>query len=285
MKLEIVADYACVIGENPLWHPVEQRLYWIDIPAGRMFRYDPASGQHEECYSGAVIGGVTLQADGALLLFMAQGAIKLWRDGRLTTVIDKIPNEETTRFNDVCADPQGRVFCGTMPTEERLGRLYRLDPDRTLTRLLDGIGCSNGIGFTPDRKHMYYTDSPQHQIYVFDYNEQTGAISNQHVFVQTPKGKGVPDGLTVDSEGYIWSARWDGYCLVRYAPDGTEDRTIDFPVKKVSSVCFGGPDYRSMYVTTAGGRRKSHEGAAAGALFHLDPGVSGLPEYTSRIGL
>ena len=283
MKPELIAGYACVTGEGPLWHPGEQRLYWVDIPTGRMFRYDPASNTHEQFYQGESVGGFTIQADGALLLFMPKGAVKIWREGELTTVIEEIPDERDSRFNDVIADPVGRVFCGTMPTEDRLGWLYRLDTDGTLTKLLDGIGCSNGMGFTPDRKQMYYTDSPKREIYLFDYDQDTGAITNQRVFVQTPEGEGVPDGMTVDAEGYVWSARWDGGCVVRYAPDGTEDRRIHFPAKKVSSVIFGGKDYTDLYVTTAGGNNKKEEGPGAGALFRVNLGIQGVPEFPSRI--
>ncbi len=125
------ADYACHTGENPLWHPDEGCVYWVDIPAGKLFRYYPDSGRHEMCWQGdAAVGGFTIQADGALLLFMARGAVKVWRDGRIVdTVIAEIPDERETRFNDVIADPAGRVICGTMPTTSRPARLYRLDTD------------------------------------------------------------------------------------------------------------------------------------------------------------
>ena len=285
MRPELIADYECDTGEGPLWHPDEKRLYWVDIPAGRIFCYDPATGTHEQCYEGEVIGGFTIQSDGALLLFMAKGAVKIWREDGLTTIIDEIPDERDSRFNDVIADPAGRVFCGTMATKDRLGRLYRLDLDGTLTKVLDGIGCSNGIGFTPDRKQMYYTDSRKQEIYLFDYDRDTGAITNQRLFAQTPEGEGVPDGMTVDAEGYVWSARWDGSCLVRYAPDGTEDRRIPFPAKKVSSAIFGGEDYTDIYVTTAGGNNKEEEGSGAGALFRINLGIQGVPEFPSRIKL
>ncbi|MBI1925763.1 SMP-30/gluconolactonase/LRE family protein [Candidatus Poribacteria bacterium] len=285
MEPELIADYQCVIGEGPLWHPGEKRVYWVDISNGRMFRYDPASGKHEQFYEGEIVGGFTIQSDGALLLFMAKGAIKLWRDGELTTRIDEIPDERDSRFNDVIADPVGRVFCGTMPGKDRLGRLYRLDTDGTLTQLLDGIGTSNGMGFTPDRKQLYYTDSPKFELYRFDYEQATGAITNQRVFVKSPENEGFPDGMTVDAEGYVWSARWDGGCLVRFAPDGTEERRIQFPAKKVSSVVFGGEDYTNIYVTTAGGDKKATDGPGAGALFRLNLGIRGVPEFPSRIGI
>jgi D-xylonolactonase len=283
MQPELIADYQCNTGEGPLWHPTEHVVYWTDIPAGKLFRYDPATGHHEQCYQGEPVGGFTIQADGSLLLFMARGAVSIWRDGSLTTVLEDIPDERETRFNDVFADPVGRVYCGTMPTAQRKGRLYRLDPDRKLSLLLEGIGVSNGMGLTLDRKQFYYTDSPAKQIYVFDYDQSTGALSNRRIFVDVTAEEGTPDGMTVDAEGYVWSARWDGWCLVRYAPDGHEVQRIRFPAKQVSSVIFGGPDYTDMYVTTAGGDNKSENGPGAGALFRLGLGIKGLPEYPSGI--
>lgn len=280
---ELIADYACVVGEGPLWHPEERRLYWIDIGRGRMFRYEPATGTHEMCYEGETVGGLTLQADGALLLFMARGAVKIWRDGALTTVVEEIPDERDSRFNDVIADPEGRVFCGTMPTGERLGRLYRLDPSGALTIVAEGIGCSNGMGFTPDRRQMYYTDSSAKQIYLYDYDQAAGALENRRLFAQIGDDLGVPDGMTVDAEGNVWSANWDGGCLLRFAPDGSETLRIPFPAKKVSCPIFGGDDYADLYVTTAGGDSKATDGDEAGALFRLRPGVRGVPEFRSRI--
>jgi D-xylonolactonase len=282
---ERIVDEACQLGENPLWHPGEGRLYWVDIDAGRLFRYDPASGRHELCYAADVVGGFTLQADGALLLFMARGAVKVWRAGRLETVIDSLPDEANTRFNDVVADPVGRVFCGTLPDGDRPGRLYRLDPDGRMTRLLEGIGCSNGMGFSLDRRTLYFTDSIPQEIYAFDYDATTGAIANRRLFARVPPGGGLPDGLTVDAEGGIWSARWGGACVVRYTPDGREERRIDFPALRVSSLTFGGPDDADLYVTTAGGQDRGQFGPGAGALFRFRPGVRGLPEFVSRIGL
>jgi sugar lactone lactonase YvrE len=282
---ELIADYACHTGENPLWHPLEQRVYWCDIPRGRLFRYDPATGRHEMLLEGEELGGFTVQADGALLLFMARGAVRLLRDGALTDVIAELPDELDSRFNDVIADPRGRVFCGTMPSPTRNGRLYRLDTDGAITKVLDDIACSNGLGFTPDLREMYYTDSGRHVIYRFDYDEATGALSNQRVFARNPEAEGLPDGMTVDADGNVWSARWDGGQLVRLAADGSVAQRIDFPARKVSSVVFGGPSYEDMYITTAGGDEKATEGAGAGALFRLRlPGVRGRAEFFSRIG-
>lgn len=281
---ELIADYACEVGEGPLWHPTEQRIYWSDIPNGKLFRYSPETGQHEQCYSGEPVGGFTLQADGSLLLFMARGAIKVWREGELTTIIEELPDERNSRFNDVIADPAGRVFCGTMPTPERKGRLYRIDTDGTIRCILEDIGVSNGMGFTLDRRQMYYTDTGAHTIYLFDYDQATGELSNQRIFAQKGDIDGYPDGMTVDARGHVWSARWDGSVLVEYAPDGSVVQTISFPARKVSSVTFGGPDYSDMYVTTAGGYQKEQNGALAGALFRVRlPNIHGQAEFVSRI--
>jgi D-xylonolactonase len=286
MQPELIADYHCECGEGPLWHPLQKRLYWLDIVNPRMFWVDPATGHHEQFNVGRTVGGFTFQADGSLLLFMDRGSVGVWRNGKLKMIVDQIPDEVTTRFNDVHADTQGRVFCGTMPTKDRPGRLYRLDRDGSIHKVLDGIGCSNGMGFTLDRKHMYYTDSEAYTIYLFDYDEATGNLSNQRVFVHHDSSLGLPDGMTVDAQGFVWSAHWDGNALIRYNPQGEEVMRIPFPAKKVSSVTFGGDDYSDMYVTTAGGDNKPEEGEGAGALFRLRvPGVRGLPEYYSRIGL
>ena len=280
----MIADYNCVCGEGPLWHSDEKRLYWTDIPNGRMYRYDPATGHHEMCYEGDPVGGFTIQEDGALLLFMAGCAVKEWREGVLRTVLEGIPGEPTTnRFNDVIADPEGRVFCGSIDDAGGLGRLYCLDTDGTITQLLDGIACTNGMGFTLDHKRMYYTDSLAHEIYQFDYNQTSGAITNQQVFVSVPDDEGIPDGMTVDAEGYVWSGHWDGAVAVRYAPDGSVDRRIHFPANQVSCVTFGGDDYTDMYVTTAGGDDRTTNGPGAGALYCVSAGVRGLPEFRSRI--
>lgn len=288
MEPELIADYACVTGEGPLWHPDERKVYWVDIPPGKLFRYDPQTGQHEQCYQAEeAIGGFTIQEDGALLLFGARGAIGIWRNGEITPVIPEIAAETDGRFNDVIAAPGGCVFCGTMPTDAHDGRLYRLDPDGTLTTLLEGVTVSNGLGFTPDRRGLYHTDTMKGTITLFDFDETTGAISNGRPFLDLKgdRTEGMPDGMTVDAEGCVWSARWDGGVLIRYAPDGGELQRVTFPARKVSSAVFGGPDYGDLYVTTAGGDDKASNGPGAGALYRLRPGVRGVPEFRSRIAI
>ena len=283
---ELVADCTCVTGEGPLWHPDERRLYWVDIPRGRLFRYDPASGDHERVLDrDGAIGGFTIQEDGDLLLFLDRGRIVTWNEvaGMDRVIVEEIPEERESRFNDVIADPRGRVFCGTMPTADRGGRLYRLDVDGSLERVLADVAIPNGMGFTPDRERLYVTESDADRIHRFDYDVETGAISNRETFVDASDEPGIPDGMTVDADGYVWSAYWNGGCAVRYAPDGTEVRRVEFPARKVASVTFGGDGYADAYVATAGGDDRETEGEAAGALFRFRPEAGGVAEFRSTL--
>jgi D-xylono/L-arabinono-1,4-lactonase len=265
---------------------MEKRVYWVDIPKGLLYRLDPSTGRHEQAFQRqGQIGGLTVQADGSLLLFMDKGAVGVLRGGELRMVVEGIPGEEKGRFNDVIADPEGRVFCGTMPTEGRPGSLYRLDPDGTLTKVREGIRCSNGMGFTPDRTGMYHAETTARTISLYDYDQSSGALANRREFVRLPGSLGMPDGMTVDAKGFPWVAVWGGGCLIRFTPGGREDRRVYFTSKLVSSIVFAGDDYRDMYVTTAGGDNRGENGSTAGALFRLRSGIKGVPEFLSRVGL
>lgn len=288
MKPEALANYKCKCGENPLWNPREKRIYWTDIETGRMFRQDAKTLAHEQFYTGSRVGGFTFQADGNMLAFRDKGNIAILniKDASVVkTIIDAIPGEEEGRFNDVIADPEGRVYCGTLTDTGKPGRLFRLDTNGKITKLLDGIGCANGMGFTPDLKRMYFTDSGAFKIYIFDYDRKTGALTNQRTFVEGKKEDGFPDGMTVDADGDVWSTRWDGHCIIHYGPDGKEKGRVKFPTKKVSSCVFGGEDYKDVYVTTAGGEDTKQNGDAAGTLYRFKPGVKGVPEFLSRVGI
>jgi sugar lactone lactonase YvrE len=285
-NLEMIADYACQTGEGPLWHPDEQCVYWTDIPRGRLYRYDARTGEHRQVYEGRVVGGMTLQADGKLLLFMDQGSVAIWDGTNLEFVIESLPEEAGNRFNDVCADPEGRVFCGTMSNPNTPGRLYRLDPDGRIEKIVEGTRTSNGMGFSPDLSTMYFTDTGPAHIYTFDYDRSTGEIKNQRVLVHVQgQGEGRPDGMAVDAEGCLWSARWDGSCVVRYSPAGEELDRVHLPTKKVTCPAFTGPGLADMVVTTAGGDRREENGPLAGALFRWRPEVGGAARYRSRIRL
>jgi D-xylonolactonase len=255
----VIADYRCQVAEAPLWHEDLGALFWFDLFAGTLYRFD-ATGQHRLASEHGRIGGFTLQADGRLLLFGAHGRIWTWdpATGQTTTVLAAIP-EERGAFNDVLADLEGRVFCGTVAVGDRPGHLWRLDPDGTLTIVLADAGWSNGMGFTPARDGLYHTDSRRRTITRYPYDRPTGALGVGEPIVAVPVDEGVPDGLAVDRDGTLWSARWNGGALVHYAPTGEPLSSVPFPAKKVASVTFGGADWREVYVTCAGGENKTHE--------------------------
>ncbi|HWD39627.1 MAG TPA: SMP-30/gluconolactonase/LRE family protein [Fimbriimonas sp.] len=283
MRHEILTANSSALAEGPLWHADHGRVYWVDIVTGTLYAFDRSANKTHTLHQGDPIGGFTMQEkNNGLLLFQAKGAIMLLEPFRSVVLYDELPGEGETRFNDVSADPRGRVFCGTMPTKDRLGRLYRLDTDRSIRTVLEDIGCSNGMGWSPDQKTMYYTDSGAKKIYAFDYDYDTGAIDGQRTFYELKTG-GVPDGMTVDSQGNIWTAIWDGGCVIQLDPEGQEMQRIPLPAKKVTSPAFGGPDLTELYVTTAGGDQED-QGEGAGELLRLhDTGARGIPEFRSRI--
>lgn len=280
----LIADYECDTGEGPLWHPAENRLYWLDIPNGRLFRYDPASGEHEIAYErDGPIGGYTIEPDDRLVLFEEEGRIEVWDDGSTEVLVERLPGETDSRFNDVIADPRGGVFAGTMQQGESPGRLYRFDPDGSHTVIEEGVATSNGLGFTPDLEHLYFTETGEETVYRYRYDRSTGEVSDREILLEFDDAPGHPDGMTVDSMGYLWIAFWDGGRIERRSPDGELDQTFEFPAKKVASVTLAGPDLSTAYATCAGGSNKAEEGDGAGALFGFSAGVRGLPEFRSGL--
>lgn len=280
-KPEIVADYSCEVGENPLWDERRRILYWTDIPRGRLFRYFLDADTHEQFYDGEPVGGFTLQRDGSLLLFQVNKISKLSEDGSQKTVLEDI-DEEMDRFNDVIADPAGRVFAGTMALDRTKGGLYLMDCDGSVKCLFKGTRTANGMGFSPELDRFYWTDTTGRTIYRFDYDPSTGEISNRQPLVVISDGEARPDGMTVDSEGCVWSAQWEGAAVKRFSPDGKMLFKIDVPVPKVSSVEFGGEELQDLYITTAGGGGELGSGKD-GALFRLRLSVSGLPGFLSAV--
>ena len=279
-------------AENPLWHPHHQYLYWTDIPCGELSRYYPHTDTYERIYRGESVGGFTIQADGSLLLFKTEGTVEIWNEGKTTTVIESIPEAKGTRFNDAIADPEGRVYSGIIGTENADGKLYRINLDGSYDVVADGFLLPNGMGFNGDYTYFYLTDSDGHTIYRFNYDRATGNLSDRQILIEIPESEGVPDGMTVDSEDYIWSARWDGGHLHRYSPDGEEVMRIPVPADKVSCVTFGGENYDRMFISTAKDgnkcvslQEKWSQEDPAGDIFHLQTGIKGRPELLSRICL
>jgi D-xylono/L-arabinono-1,4-lactonase len=281
---ELVANYRCQVGENPLWDEREGRLYWTDIDSGRLFRVDHASGEHECFHRGSdKIGAFTFQDDGSLLLLESERIAVLGKDGQRRLIAEQI-DSDMVRFNDAIADPEGRVFAGSIGKTEQSGGLYRIERDGSVQVMWKGTGCANGMGFSPDLRRFYWTCSTTYQIFVADYQRESGALTNRRLFHRAAREQGIPDGMTVDRLGQVWSARWDGSALVYLNEQGDVTERAVLPVSRVSSAAFGGPGLDTLYVTTAGGTWEG-SGPDDGALYRFKVSVPGTVEFRSRVRL
>ncbi|WZB70886.1 SMP-30/gluconolactonase/LRE family protein [Achromobacter xylosoxidans] len=286
MRIEILADVKTTLGEGPLWDVDEQRLYWIDSFDGRVFRCTADGSELRAWDVPQKIGSMALRKQGGAVVSLARGFHFLdFRSGEVELIVDPEPDKPANRLNDGKVDRQGRFYAGSMDTQEAgpNGALYRLDPDLSLHRLDTGIVVSNGPCWSPDGRTFYFADTWSGEIWAYDCDPASGAISNRRTFTRVDmSGGGAVGGSTVDAEGYLWNAQvYDGK-LVRYAPDGSVDRVIEMPVKKVTSVMFGGPELDVLYVTSMAKPplpRFPQDGVARGSLFALHGlGVRGLPE-------
>jgi D-xylonolactonase len=278
--ITIAANAHCELAENPIWDPERKCVYWTDILAGKVYYLDVNTQQFRMIYQGEPVGGFTMQENGDLLLFRVNDIALLSPEGEVKSLRD-FQDEGMARFNDVIADPEGRVFAGTIGKTKESGGLYRVDLDGSITKLFSGTGCSNGMGFSPDLKTFYWTCTTTRQIFQFDYDQRSGAIDNRRIFYRVPDEEGLPDGLAVDSEGFVWSARWRGSSIIRHAPDGTVLGSIRFPVRNITSLCFGGEKLDRVFVSSA--KEPGENPTEAGALFHFCAPVKGTKEFRSRI--
>jgi sugar lactone lactonase YvrE len=275
-----------VVGESPLWHAGTQQLYLVDIQGRLLQIFRPSGGDHRTFDLPDLVTSVSTRAQGGLVLTMRKTFAFFDPDsGDLELLDDPEPGRTGNRFNDGTCDRQGRLWAGTMGDEDwpaPTGALYRFDPDRRITRTQDEVKCSNGIGWSPDDRVMYHTESFRYAIFAFDFDPDTGEIDGRRTFVQLdPDAGGFPDGLTVDADGFVWSAQPVYGRVVRYDPDGVIDRIIDLPVSRGTGVAFGGSDLETLYVTSATETltdAQLAEEPLAGSVFACTPGVRGIAE-------
>ena len=284
-NVERVLPVANQHGEGPLWHPGEGVLYWVDIEGGCFHRFFPETEELETFQIGQPVGCLAFRDGGGLVLALRDG-IGYWdqKTRELEMIVSPESGRSNARFNDGRVDSQGRFWAGTLGEDDR-SKLYRLDPDGSLHIMETGITISNGIGWSPDDRIMYYTDSPLRIIYAYDFDSVSGVIDNRREFVRVPADEGDPDGLTVDSEGFIWSAQWDGWRITRYDPEGKVERVIPLPVQRPTSCAFGGPDLNQLYITSAWTGLQEvdrREQPMAGDLFRIQTEFTGLPETEFR---
>lgn len=246
------------LGEGPVWDEQEQRLYWVDSTGRRfgkpaIWSYDTRTRDVRNWTLDHDIGAMALRREGGAILALNDGFYTFDFDTGKIELVARITDDVTrVRLNDGKCDERGRFFAGGMDDQEEFAicSLWRLDPDLSLTKVEDGILCSNAPCWSPDSRTFYFADTFTSEIRAYDYDIETGSIANRRTFASLANSSGFADGGTVDAEGYVWNAQVIGGDLVRYAPDGTEDMRIGMPVKNITSVMFGGRDLDEIYVTS-----------------------------------
>lgn len=274
------------LGETPIWEPDEKALYWVDWGSGKICCFEPTSGKYTTFTVDVTVTAIARRAGGGWVI-IAQNGIYAWdKNTQQCEVIYGKPEPEHPDiiFNDGAVDQKGRLLVGTVNMNDPFspeGSLYRLDSDHSLHRLDKDYATTNGIGFSPDSKTVYVADQRKWQIIALDYDLEQGLTSNKRIFARVPEEEGMPDGLIVDAEGFIWSGHWGGWRFTRYAPDGTIDCQVRFPVAHVISFAFGGPTLNDLFITTSQwdySEQDLQEQPFAGDLFHLKADVKGLVE-------
>jgi len=268
--VSLIHGTSSILGEGSLWSSRTQRLYWVDIYGKKIHVYDPKANITQSYELDQMVGTIVLRKSGGAMVSLHRGFGSFDFETGKCTIVANPESDPRTRYNDGKCDPQGRFWAGTLEHEETgaaLGHLYMLDTHLVAHERLDNILVSNGIVWTADSKIMYYIDSPLRRVDAFDFEPQTGHISNRRTVVTIPQGDGVPDGMAIDSNDNIWVAHWGGWKVTQWDPrSGTLLRTVPIPAAKVTSVAFGGPDLTDLYVTTAA---TQSEPAPAGALFRV----------------
>jgi sugar lactone lactonase YvrE len=290
--IERIPDISCAVGESPLWNAREGAWYWVDILGRRIWRLDAASGEQRVWSSAEMPACIALTDSGALLAGMESGLFRLTLDlaGQAQAALLAAPPElkPGMRFNDGRCDRQGRFWSGTLyldqPELRADGCLYRYTSGQGLSApQVSKLVVQNGLGFSPDGRTMYLSDShvSRQLIWAFDYDTDSGTPVKRRVFVDMAAHPGRPDGAAVDVDGCYWTCGNDGGCLLRFTPEGKLDRRIDLPLLKPSMCAFGGPDMDTLLVTSiAAGRQPDDTGS--GTVLLVRAGVQGMPETAFR---
>lgn len=279
-SVECVDAAGARVGEGALWDGQDGILYWVDIDAGLLHRFDPSSGPEPPVAVGEKVGCLTLRAGGGVLLATESGIHAYdFASGEKSLVADPEADRPHNRFNDGATDPRGRWWIGSMGMmrpQRAEGAFWRIDPGFHVTRWVDGLYTTNGLAFAPDGRTMYLSDSHPdvRTIWACDYDLDTGMPTDRRIFFDTRQVDGLPDGATVDADGCYWMAGVDGWQLVRLTPRGEVDMIVPLPVERPSRPMFGGADLSTLFVTSiSSGLTPGSEQPLAGGLF----AITGLP--------
>jgi sugar lactone lactonase YvrE len=275
MRAEQICGSVCYHGEGPVWSPSWGGLRCVDMLAGDILTLGD-DGTVDRRHVGKVAAVVRPRRGGGAVIGVERGFVLEEPDGTLSPLGD-LWSDDSLRMNEGGCDPDGRFYCGSMSYEQSpgAGTLYRLDPDRSVSVVLEGVTVSNGLEWSPDGRLAYYNDTPTHRISVFDYDPH-GGLTDRRTFVGMSED-GSPDGLTVDAEGGVWTAMYGSSTVHRYGPDGTLDEVVEVGASQVTACTFGGEALDRLFITTSRENLDADEEPSAGALFSVVPGVRGIP--------
>ncbi len=283
-RANLVYDAQASLGEGPVWDPKNQLLYWVDIENGALHCYDPKENTHKHWCFGEMLGAAVPAESGKMLLALETGMASYDLKSNKLERLPVLENGDTNmRFNDCKVGPNGHLWIGTMHKKfvGHAGKLYRMGPDLKASAQIDGTTISNGMDWDRDQNYFYYIDSPTHQVLVFDYDNATGSIANGTIAFKIPENLGTPDGMCIDKENMLWIAHWGGNCVRRWNPNNGEIlQEISVPAPQVTSCCFGGPNFDTLYITSARGGLTASElekFPKSGGLFSFTPHVPGGP--------
>lgn len=282
-SLHVAWQMDALLGEGPVWDDAIGVLYWLDIKGCKLLIMDVGHNTKNITDLSVVTGAIALRSNNNLIAATKKGFAELNpQTGSMVYLADPEAHIPDNRFNDGKCDPAGNFIAGTMDELEKepTGTVYRFDSGGTAVPLFGKFIVCNGPAFNPDGTKLYFSDSVNRTILEFDYNCKSGVVGSSKTLARLSKSEGFPDGLTVDKEGYIWCAHWDGWRLTRFDPDGKVDRIVNLPVPRVTSCTFGGESMDTLYITTArtGLSNKTISTAPlSGSLFAIKPGVIGMP--------
>ena len=285
--IECVLPFEAIVGESPVWHPGQQRLYWIDIQGKKIHRFDPRTRQNESFSLPEIVTCIQLCSTGGLVLTLKKNFAFFDPTAQHVEKLQGVEGDlPDNRFNDGKCDPQGRFWAGTMDAKQwdkPSGNLYRMERNLEVTKMQSQVICSNGSGWSPDGRTMYYTESFRYAIFAYDFDAANGTIENRRVFAEISdedrKAGGFPDGMTVDAEGFIWSNQVGVGKIVRYDPQGKIERIVEMPVPRATDCTFGGENLETLFITSARETmtpEQLEKAPLSGSLFAVETGIKGL---------
>ncbi|MBL4574625.1 MAG: SMP-30/gluconolactonase/LRE family protein [Opitutaceae bacterium] len=288
-KLKCLVESHSTLGEGPLWDQKEKCLWWVDIEGRKIHRYDPVTGENRSIEVAGRPSTIVPRESGGVIYTMEREVLALDFQTAESTVLARIPEVGSeVRFNDGKCDPAGRLWAGTMGSKDGqgIGALYCIDTDLSFRRMVEGVAVSNGIVWSLDHKILYYIDTFTREVAAYDYDLESGDISNRRVAVLIDEKYGFPDGMSIDAEGMLWIAHWGGAAVRRWNPmSGELLNSISIPAQQVTACAFGGEDLHDLYITTATSGFSNEDllvQPRAGNLFMYELEVAGVPAFSFK---